>query len=875
LSDVLSRLSAALGDRYLLERELGHGGMATVYLARDAKHRRMVALKVLRPELAASLGPARFLHEIEIAAQLQHPHILPLLDSGEVDGFLYYVMPYVEGESLRERLAHKGEFPVPEAVRILAEVADALAYAHRRDVVHRDMKPDNIMLSGRHPLVMDFGIAKAVNPTPGSQHPTTAGVALGTPAYMAPEQAAADPHLDHRVDIYALGVIGYELLTGTPPFGGGSSQQILAAHMTQRPEPISSRRPSIPPRLATLIMQCLEKRPADRPQTADEILHTLETMVTPGEGVTPTGSRPVPALTSPTSRWALVMVGAIVIATVAALLWRSQSPTGNPVVPNHTQLTFVGNIDQQDVSPDGQFLAYIDGGETKQLVVKDLTGSSIIPVATLGHSGGTLRWAPDGSTILYAGEDSSGQWVRVLFPRLGGAPRQVPSRAPFGVFSPDGSRIAGWGLVAKGSIYIRRFTTNAIDSVTVPKSAGWRYGGDWSPDGRVIAFQTLAETGSRWMLWAANVETGKSHQILTDTVSLSPPRWASGGKALYYIRNNNELCKIRVSDDGRSVGVPEVLQTGLGASGFSITADGRKLVYIREQSQSNLWLATKSLRAPRFITTQLTSGTAFRSGPRTSPDGRMIAFVQVEQGVGDVYVIPANGGAPRQVTSSGVAMSSGPDAGVAWSPNGRHLAYIATVQGAAKVRTVPVEGGQERTYERTEVGEGTGLAWAPADRILYHRPGNRNFHWVDTTSGAETPLVTNDSVGWMFRPLISPDRQWVAVFWNREPHRGVYLISPKDGSQTPIGPANSEALGWSRDGASIYVEEEPSRRIHRIPMRGGSGVFVGTNPFKGRVHGLGGCELNDRPATIALLCSVDESRSDIWMIENFDPEDRP
>jgi serine/threonine-protein kinase len=281
---------------------------------------------------------------------LQHPHILPLLDSGEADGLLYYVMPYVEGESLRERLDREGELPVHDAVRILAEVTDALAYAHSRDVVHRDMKPDNIMLSGRHPLVMDFGIAKAVNPTTGSQHSTTAGVTLGTPAYMAPEQAAADPHLDHRVDIYALGVIGYELLTGAPPFGGGSSQQILGAHMSQQPQPISSRRPSIPPRLATLIMQCLEKRPADRPQTADDILHTLETMVTPGEGVTPTGSRPVPTLTRSTSRRALMLGAAMVITIVVGLLVRSQSPTGNPVVPHHTQLTFVGNIEQQDVS---------------------------------------------------------------------------------------------------------------------------------------------------------------------------------------------------------------------------------------------------------------------------------------------------------------------------------------------------------------------------------------------------------------------------------------------------------------------------------------------------------------------------------------------
>src|SRR5207342_3609582 len=222
-----SRLAAALADRYRVERELGQGGMATVYLAEDLKHHRKVALKVLRPELAAALGPERFFREIEVAAQLQHPHILPLHDSGEAGGFLYYVMPYVDGESLRDRLTRQGALPVQDAVRLLSEVADALAEAHRRGVVHRDIKPENIMLTGRHALVTDFGVAKAISEATGRQQLTTAGVALGTPSYMAPEQAAADPNLDHRVDIYAVGCLGYELLTGRPPFVRTTPQEVL------------------------------------------------------------------------------------------------------------------------------------------------------------------------------------------------------------------------------------------------------------------------------------------------------------------------------------------------------------------------------------------------------------------------------------------------------------------------------------------------------------------------------------------------------------------------------------------------------------------------------------------------------------------------
>ncbi len=301
MAEIPARLVAALAGRYALLREAGSGGMATVYLAEDIRHQRKVAVKVLRPELAATLGPERFTREIKIAAQLSHPHILPVLDSGEADGYLYYVMPFIEGESLRERLNRQGELPVTEAVRILVEVTDALAHAHARGVVHRDMKPDNIMITGRHALVMDFGVAKAVSEASGHAAMTTAGIAMGTPAYMAPEQAAADPNVDHRADLYALGATAYELLTGRPPFTGRTAQEVLAAHVTQRPEAVTSRRPALPPALGTAIMRCLEKRPADRYQSAEELLAVLEPIGTPSGGMTPTQTAPFPVAT--VDRW--------------------------------------------------------------------------------------------------------------------------------------------------------------------------------------------------------------------------------------------------------------------------------------------------------------------------------------------------------------------------------------------------------------------------------------------------------------------------------------------------------------------------------------------------------------------------------------------
>ncbi|HET9464804.1 MAG TPA: serine/threonine-protein kinase [Gemmatimonadales bacterium] len=345
MSSILQeQLQLALRDAYVLERELGGGGMSRVFLALELALGRKVVVKVLLPELAAGVNVERFRREIQLAAQLQHPHIVPLLAAGEADGLPYFIMPFVTGESLRKRLAREGELPIAETVRILRDVVSALAYAHACGVVHRDVKPDNVLLSGGVAVVTDFGVAKAVSASSNSGETglTSLGVALGTPAYMAPEQATANPQTDHRADIYALGVVAYELLTGSQPFAGRSPQAVLAAHVVEEPEPVERRRPAVPPMLAALVKDCLAKRPAERPQTAVHVMHVLDAIGTPSGGTAPTTAIRVTAAPAPEHKRPLVgYAAALAVLVAGGSLWLlrpgpAAAPVQGAVAPDPT-----------------------------------------------------------------------------------------------------------------------------------------------------------------------------------------------------------------------------------------------------------------------------------------------------------------------------------------------------------------------------------------------------------------------------------------------------------------------------------------------------------------------------------------------------------
>ncbi len=355
MADERERLTGALADRYRLERELGRGGMATVYLAEDLKHHREVAVKVLRAELAAALGPERFLREIEISARLHHPHILPLYDSGEAEGFLFYVMPYVEGESLRDRLTREKQLPLDDALQIAREVADALSFAHSHGVVHRDIKPENVLLESGHAVVADFGIAKAISAA-GSERLTETGIAVGTPAYMSPEQAFGEEHLDGRSDIYALGCVLYEMLGGDPPFTGSSAQAILARKVVDQIPSLRTVRETVPFTVERAVRKALARAPADRFATATQFAEALKETA---------------AHDSSTANWASPQL----LTSIAVLPFVFLSEVDNSRALSlgfaDALITIFGNLEDVVVAPTSAILNYAAGTEPAQ-VCRDL-----------------------------------------------------------------------------------------------------------------------------------------------------------------------------------------------------------------------------------------------------------------------------------------------------------------------------------------------------------------------------------------------------------------------------------------------------------------------------------------------------------------------
>jgi Tol biopolymer transport system component len=827
IPDRFDRLKEALAGRYTVLRELGGGGMATVYVAEDLRHHRKVAVKVLRPELAAALGPDRFTREIEIAAQLQHPHVLPLLDSGEADGFLYYVMPYVEGESLRDRLVRQGELPVHEAVKLLCEVVDALAYAHAHGVVHRDIKPDNVMLSGRHALVMDFGVAKAVSEATGRQSLTTAGVALGTPAYMAPEQATADPHLDHRVDIYAVGAMAYELLAGRPPFTGATPQQVLAAHVTQAPEPITAHRPSVSTALAAVVMKCLAKRPADRWQTADDLLAQLEPLLTPSGGTTPAETRPVASGRRPAVSTRAAIVFAVVgLAGAAVAILLTSHRSAEVTLGRRTQVTLEPGLEVDPaISPDGKFVAYAAGPTSAmKLFVRQLEGGNIIPISR--DLPGNLRrplWSPDGARLAF----ESPRGIEIVT-ALGGIPKLLVGAEAANpptdfAWSPDGQSIA---YRHRDTLYTRALEGGTSRSLATGSEI---HSPAWSPDGAWIAyvsgnpdfvfgtsnFGNLAPSA----IWLAPAGRGEPIPV-TDNKSLNmSPVWLPRGRQLLFISDRDggrDIYRVTLRSSGQPAGPPTRLTTGLNAHTISVSADGKRLTYSVFTETANVW----SLPVPQGEVVSISQATAVTTGKQIieaiaiSRDGRWLAFDSDRSGNQDIYKMPLAGGEPEQLTTD-----PQDDFSPAWSPDGKEIAFHSFRNGNRDIFIIPAAGGPAEPVVATPAQERAADWSTDGQQLLFssNQTGRYELYIVSREGrkwGTPRRLTRDMNLRGRGRIRWSPDGRFIAYLGEQS----LEIIAPAGGEprklvdvQDSIAQPVPENLAWSPDSRLVYYVAHDAR----------------------------------------------------------------
>ena len=832
LADLLARLQAALADRYTIVRELGRGGMATVYLGRDLKHDRPVAIKVLRPELAASVGAERFLREIQIAAHLQHPHILPLHDSGQADGFLYYVMPYVEGETLRAKLAREGELPVMEAVRILRDVADALSYAHAHGVVHRDVKPENVMLSGGHAIVMDFGVAKAVHEAAEGPSLTTGGMALGTPAYMAPEQAAADPHVDHRADLYALGVLGYEMLAGRPPLMGVTPQATLAAQVTQTPDPLSRHRPVVPAGVSALIMRCLEKHAADRWQSAGEVLRQLEGLAT-SSGATAAAAapqrRPRP--------WVALAALATLVVAVAGIVAKRATLLQPRWQLTLVQATFRAGVQQYPTwSPHGEQLAYTgEAGVVRKIFVKRFDSSEERQLTNGPEDDLQPAWSPDGKTIVFVraqrpnvrlepadvfGEYEGGD-IWAADSRTGQAVKLVgngfdPS------FSPDGKHIALdaswtgprhiWVVDAQGHNpqQVTADTSEAVDHIRP----------HWSPDGANIVFQNIERTN--FSIRVVELASRKRIRVTPGLFQDLNPVWAPSGHFIYfssYRSGGLNLWRVPVASDGTPSKLPQQVTNGGGQDvDVAIAPDGNRLAFSILKQNADIWRLPVSPETgkPTGPPEAVIATTREDSRGAWSPDGARIAFNSDRGGQMNIWLHSLGDGSTRQLTQG-----PGGDFQPNWSPDGMRIAFFSSRSGHVNIWTIELESGKLTQVTRTPSIDVNPFFAPDGRRIAFQSDRSGRLEaWVMNTDGREARQLTRTGVMGHFL-------RWTAG------GGAVVFTCPCGGKpqvmQVPVSGGEPQAFTEVAGGSHLSFSPDQSRIMdvvgHKVlwvsPLRGG------------------------------------------------------
>lgn len=821
--DDLTRVKNALADRYAIEREIGAGGMATIYLARDLRHDRMVAIKLLNREIGAELGAERFLAEIKVTANLRHPNLLPLYDSGEVEGRLFYVMPYIKGESLRARLIRERQLPVEDTVRIAVGVLNALEYAHQHGVIHRDLKPENILLENGEPLVADFGISLAVKQA-AAERMTGIGVTLGTPRYMSPEQAVADPVIDRRTDIFSFGGIVYEMLTGDSPYDARSPQAVYARMLMERPRAIRSIRPAVPEYIEAAVMRALEQLPADRFSSAREFADALLGRVPSNPFASATVAQASAAHASAVQAIAAherelltwrtrlrdpVMIGLAVVAiasAIAATVMRGRANTDeSPVVrfilhtpdsaravdnpPWPATISDDGSVVVYSVAkPDGNLLYYLP---TDQLRGRPIPGTdnATQPI-----------FSPDGQWVAFETDEPP----RLRKVRLDGS-------APITVANTGGGNGADWTIydqivlgAVMGAHGLLRVSANGGNPVEFakPKDTSAFYFWPVSfPDGKLVAFTIYR--GSLTTAQLATVPLAGGDVIPLKIKGVRPLAVLDG--TLAYVQEDGAVMAVHLDHSGRQIAgdpvpvmPPVPVAPGMnGNSGIFISHGGS---VISQRLERGTLLAWDAGNAPPTV---LNSTVRNLATPRLSPDGQHIALEAIDQGRRSIsiYDIRSRTLTPL-VTGPGLASPS-------WTPDGRRIVYVGpTPEDKPAVWAIGVAPGAtpEKLFDAPAVTSGAVVSPDGRSVLIVGLGNNFDIFRVRLDSArVPTPYVNAPTPE--TDPRFSPDGRWIAwvssgafdagsseVFASTYPKAEVKVQISAGGGSEPL---------WSRDGKSI------------------------------------------------------------------------
>jgi eukaryotic-like serine/threonine-protein kinase len=821
----MDHLAAALSDRYRIERELGQGGMATVYLAEDLKHKRRVAVKVLKPELAAVLGAERFVQEITTTAALQHPHILPLFDSGEADGFLYYVMPFIDGETLRARLDRERQLGVDDALRIATDVASALHYAHTQGVIHRDIKPENILLHDGRPMVADFGIALAVSAAAGGRM-TETGLSLGTPHYMSPEQATTEKEIGARSDVYSLASVLYEMLAGQPPHMGGSAQQIIMKIITEQAAPVTQYRKSVPPHVADALGQALEKLPADRFTSAAEFAGALGGA---GETATrrPTSRRAVAATRAARLPGLLAMLSVALLLASGLTAWGWLRPSPEPGVTRQRVMLWSVHVpspldpgarvvsNQAAIAPDGSSIVYADSANgTLMLWRKMRDAASAAPMP--GTEGGVAPFfSPDGRWVGFQTLDRK---LRKI-PVGGGGAITLAENGGFNykvaAWLDDQTIVYGAGLTE-----IARVSADGGEPVMVPVPGAL---------GGVNLLSIAALPGSRGFLAAfcyGNCSVSSSvyvYEFATDSARLVVPNasgvwYAPTGHLLFTDRERGlfaapfDLGKMKVT--GGAVSVIE----GVEPTRFAVSPSGTAVYVVDRTAEapSDLVWVTRDGRVEPVDS----SWRGLFEYPAISPDGRSVA-VSLRGRTTELWIRREDGTRQKIIADGDATWRA------SWTPDGESLGFISV--------SPQMRGSQARPFAARADGVGTPRQLLshrfPVWEVELSRDGQWAVFRADEEGGTNRlyarrlagdtsllPLFTDRLTG-TNQASLSPDGRWLA-FTGAEPagEVEVYVASfPDMGSRRLISREGGTSPRWSRSGRELFFESRGRLMTVAVP----------------------------------------------------------